>query len=217
MAYQSCSSCGGSGSVIGAQNVYDPSGGYMWKTVQTRTTCSACGGSGGRYVADPTPVYRPPKAKPSAKRAAGSKGSTTAGADETSVDPGPPKKPMFAFVDRYFERHFSGKRAVVAGLVCGFLAAMGTYGYAQDRGMSDDGAMWLSIGAGVVGLAIIPLLNIAIKLTLFAAVLCVVGMIGYGIYSAATTDKTPPADATGDTTVTAGDSYFPDASDERGK
>jgi len=51
MGFKSCYGCGGSGSYLGSESVFDPSGGYMYKTVQVRKTCNMCGGTGQTYDA----------------------------------------------------------------------------------------------------------------------------------------------------------------------
>lgn len=53
MAYKSCYSCGGTGSYWGTESQYDPSGGFMYKSVQVRKTCGMCSGTGQVYTPDP--------------------------------------------------------------------------------------------------------------------------------------------------------------------
>ena len=57
MAYKTCFSCGGMGSLVESQRVPSMSGG-MFETVQVRRSCSACGGTGSTFVPDPVTTDR---------------------------------------------------------------------------------------------------------------------------------------------------------------
>jgi hypothetical protein len=112
----------------------------------------------------------------------------------TIGDPLPePRRPMFAFVDRFFDQTLGRGGKVVLGLMAAGGGAIATFGYAKERGMPDDQAGFLAAGAAVIGLAVVPLLIITIKLALLAAILGAIGFAGYVALEAANAPRSADA------------------------